>query len=88
MVWEPMTPHPFFDEYRSHPQVAFAAWGDAPGLPERLRPSARELVPWQADGTLCFLGDGHPTPEGNALFAKAIALKALGAAGPRHGSRP
>jgi hypothetical protein len=78
VIWEPMDPDPFFADYRHHPQIVFASWQDVPGLPERLRSGPRGEVPWQKDEDLSFRGDGHPTAKGNALFAKAIALKALG----------
>ncbi|MDD5629009.1 MAG: hypothetical protein PHU21_08090 [Elusimicrobia bacterium] len=79
VVWEPLTPNPggFFDEFLRHPRVAFASWSDAPGLPADLRPRMGHDAPWQEDQTLAFPGDGHPTPAGNAVFAKAIAAKAF-----------
>ena len=91
LIWEPFMPNHFFDGYRRHPRITFVNWSNISGLPEGLRPDLHGEVRWQKDATLAFPGDGHPTPKGNALFAKIIAEKSFAAlrrlaSGPRAAS--
>jgi hypothetical protein len=70
VIWEPMGPNAFFDDFRRHPRITFARWEDVPGLPPGLEIGREPLA---------FRGDSHPTAQGNFYFARAIAVKALAA---------
>ena len=75
VVWLPYESDGMFEPYAHHPLLSLLGWEAVPYLsPREAGDLGAAPVPrWQEDPALHFVGDGHPTPAANRMFARAIA---------------